>query len=354
MQWLIVSFILLPLLYWKSQDYSQSIAFMSFPIVFLGYSIKNKWLGYFLIWSVISTAFYQFHIVQWESLCFIFSGALLYYIFSKHIESYYVYKWIWILVLINCIFLVFQYFNIDPIWEYHSSSPTKEIVKDRLVGIMSWQNHLGMFGAMTLPLAISRNRFMVLPCILLIYVSQSIICIIASIISTSGYFLDYFKLMVEKGKGYIPLLIFGILSIIILLNCNNKTFSIIKEKLKIRGSIYYDTLQGSFKKPIYGYGCGSWKTAKFRQRPTTSPTHKLYYDKLNCQYLRIFFEHGLIGLILIAGLIYDFFRSYSKRTKHIFYSLLSLLIIGIFQDPMNFPRISGFSIILYSIYNKEN
>lgn len=353
-QTLIVSFIFLPLLYWKSQDYSQSIAFMTFPILFTGAIISNKWLGRFLIWTAIGTALCSFNIVQWESTCFVFSGVIIFYILKNYIEPEKIYKWIWILVLINCIYLVFQYCNIDPIWEYHDCSPDKNIVKDRLVGIMSWQNHLGMIGAIVLPLALAKNRFMILPCILLVCISQSIICMIASILSVIGYYFDYFVGFIEDGMGYIPLIFIVILLATIPIGYKYNLHEIVKEKLKTRGSIYYDTLRYGLKKPIQGHGIGSWKTTKFRERQTTVQTHKLFYDKLNCQYLQIFFEQGLIGLILIGGLIYNFFCSYRAKTKHIFYALFSLLIIGIFQSPMNYPRISGLSILLYSMYKQED
>jgi len=352
LQWLIASYILFqPLVYWKSQDFSQELVFILFPLLMFVYmhykNIKvkssdkiNILFGYICINCGLSLI----PGISIDTLIFVISGMLLWAIFSSiRVTKKFMAHIISAIIILNIIYVGLQYLNIDPIWVFRDSSPEKNVISARLVGTFGWENHLGIFATVCLPLMFS-IPYMIIPTVILILVSHSSICIVVALIISLIYYwnnrlIRYGLLGISVGVG-------------IYAYFNNDILLSIQSSLRARFSIWNDTFKGAFNRPLQGHGLGSWIKASFRERPTPVVGFKLEYDKLNCQYLRLLFELGFVGLGLVLHNIFDTLKKIFKN-KELFCSIVGILLICIFQDPMNYPRTAYIIIVILGLANNK-
>ena len=339
-----------PLVYWKSQDVSQLLNLQIGSMVLFGLCTMfdhvrkfraDKYLSLFVVYAVSQALLSGCNVTMLTSASYIFSGFLIYYsVYCYCDDVKLVSGAIKVIVLINCGYLVFQFFNVDPAFVYVDSSPSANVVKARLVGVMSQSNHLGMLGIIGTIIAIANfDIVFLIGSLILLFLSQSYIAVFGSLVSMYVYSTSIIDVSFP-GTAWraVAIWVIAMLGFFTFAYVHKDD---IREKLDIRGAIYDRTLKAAAKKPITGYGPGMWLKSSIREFPTTEPGFKLVHDKLNCQYLRFMFNHGLIGI----GLLMLFLRNLKRKLRNFDYAgyyaaIIGILIVSIFQDPMHFPRIA--------------
>ena len=123
-----------------------------------------------------------------------------------------------------------------------------------------------------------------------------------------------------------------------------------KEK-DIRYVFAESTTEMVFKKPIFGYGTGSFSDF-FKQQANSSYDLKKHKTPHN-NYLYILFELGLIGLIAFLSIFYYQIRELLHKNKHNWEVLLLplfMLILMFFDSYMFVFTITVFYIYMYKIF----
>ena len=111
------------------------------------------------------------------------------------------------------------------------------------------------------------------------------------------------------------------------------------------------TTEMVFKKPIFGYGTGSFSDF-FKQQANSSYDLKKHKTPHN-NYLYILFELGLIGLIAFLSIFYYQIRELLHKNKHNWEVLLLplfMLILMFFDSYMFVFTITVFYIYMYKIF----
>ena len=246
---------------------------------------------------------------------------------SHHVSKMKNYKWligmIAGIVLMQFMWIVLQYFNIDPMFKPIDGS------RDKLVAFMGSPDQMGAFFAITLPLMCYINPVLGLVSLIGIIISKSSFAIMAGVLAGSMYFL---KTGIYKLKLWV---IIGVISsIIIFFGFVEKItgadfqmrFSVWKHAVqsvttgKISVVINERPLQ-AITNPVFGYGMGNFPKL-FPHVPQSYVENKFNYmdekfTHAHNDYVETFFELGYLGLmsllLLLGGWICDFFKKNSKE-----------------------------------------
>ena len=127
-----------------------------------------------------------------------------------------------------------------------------------------------------------------------------------------------------------------------------------KSKKNIRTVFLKEGINYIMKKPILGYGTGSFGT--IFNREVHSGHDFLVHTTPHNSYLYIWFEVGILGLITLLGMLYFQIKSLSKLNYRFDRILLPIgfMIIMLFDSYLFIFIISIFYSFFFTIYNNYN
>ncbi len=259
-----------------------------------------------------------------KSFANILLGFLLYYMVVVCVSvPKRLFKFIFIVSLLNTIFAVLQLFNINIIYN----------VTGRIDGLMYLSNHLGFYQALSIPICYALNPYLAIIPLIGLILSHSILGIIAAI-------AGMVYLLFPKIKKLPVTLIYVQVFLSVLLLFILKYHNFLLQKFIVRGYVWWETLKLSLDKYMVGYGLGKFHNINNGGQ---------YENPYNI-FIQSFYVLGIFGLIALACFLKNKYANYKDiNSRAIFASCLILSIIGLGFCFMDFPRLAGTAIVLFGL-----
>lgn len=299
-------------------------------VLYAVFLVPNVFLASFLIWACFLFAYWGFPNVAGAYVLNILFATIVFHVFylcakeSFADRCFNALKW---LVFVNIVFMALQACNFDPVY----FSITQHIQNKDLVGIMGLKAFNGMFLALMVPVIAYSNLFLGLLLLFPIALCESSAALIAACLCL---FLTVFYEIVQTNKK----VFFGLIGAIVVF-CGFYVAHDYKSGMFYdRMSLWRVVIQDSVKRPVTGYGLDSFrhvggakdfmylkevdsgKSYAFKYHPETNsfiPPKEASktsvfdpWDHPHNELVSLFFEFGVIGLILIYLFGRDIWRRY--------------------------------------------
>jgi len=275
---------------------------------------KDKYAGLFLAVCFINVFL---HPSGLRNFGYILLGVMIYYAVVTRVKNIRSLFWVIFTVsLLNTSFALLQFFGINLI--YNSLG--------RIDGLMRISNHLGIYQALALPLCYSLNPYLAIIPLIGLLLSKCVTAAIAAIIGMS-YFLWHKRF--RMGSVTFMCLLSGIAFFIAY---NSK---IIIPKIQLRLWVWGQCLGDIIHKPFSGHGLGGFEMIK--------PIYGTFTNPYNL-YIETAYFIGIVGLIILLLFVKDKISSTAIGA-----SCLILLVCGLSQSFMDFPRLAGTAIVLFGL-----
>lgn len=348
-------------------------------VLFAVFIVQNIYLSLFLLWAVFSYTYYQFAppsgaiLISILAACFIYE-AVYRIVNQDNIEILYKFM-IWFAVA-NVIYMFMQSIG----WEVIYKDFDKPFYQKDFLGFMGLKAIMGMFFAMCIPFIAYKYPKITIFFFVPIALSQ---CSSAVVAGAVAYLWQIWN--ISKKWFFILLAIFSIGGgIYIAQDTKSGMFT-------DRINMWRTVMQEAAKKPITGWGMDSfrsvgpdkqyifWKNVRTLQtfkidfkdtiehRNTGQFDMKKYgiymqqgdildpWDNPHNEYLMLFFEFGILMVILLGFLIYDIKKRFSflfTPTIPLIGFFLGVLVMSVGQFPFHLARIGFFIPIFLSCYYK--
>lgn len=288
---------------------------------------KDKYLAWFLGLCSLSVVFHPKTISAFIS---IFLGFLLYYLVVQYAKNIKLLLYpIALVSLLNTIFAVLQYFNINPIYKNLWG----------ISGLMFTPSHLGEYQALAFLICYAINPFLSIIPLIGLLLSKSFTPIIALLV---GMVYLWFPKRKKIFINLAPMGIVGLLGIFIVVFARN--YNQIIYKFTLRSGLWIATLREILARPFIGNGLG-----------TFSELSPQIYSKLGHwewtynEYLGIAFYTGILSLFFIGLFLIDKFQNIGEGLKRkVATSCLIIAVICMGQSPMHFARLAGTIIVMFA------
>lgn len=329
--------------------------------------IENIYLAMILLAACLSYCLGNFPPNAGQIVLNLMFGCLLYQItyrlMNRTVLRYISDIMLWLLTA-NLIFMCLQGLGLGILYLSHSSSE----YTDQFVGIMGLKSINGMFMALCLPFIASRNLLTATLLLGPIALSSSASAFVCACIILSIYIFQMLKV-----RKIVSILAITILLISGLIYSNRDAkYEFWADKI----SVWKVTLRDAVKKPIFGWGLDSFRsissdkpfvyfkntqtneTVKFRFHKETNslvPPKELVgknvivdpWDHPHNEFVMIFYEFGVIGIVLLTLFLRDIHRRYrdcsyraiKDEIKPIYFYMIGILILSIGQFPLHLSRI---------------
>ncbi len=325
----------------------------------------NKYITLFLIIALFSAIFTAHTtpkaVLQLIQIHFCCLFAYIVSLLNEEQRRNILFAIIW-MAIIQGIWVIVQYLNMDPIFSYIGDRS-----KDDTVGFVGSHNQLGLFFAMCAPVVIAYCPFIMPLIVFGLWCSTTATAWVATIISCFVY------LFRKSGKRILILffIFFFIASIIYFVKFDDISYGKYKERRDLYKKTIYVTYKGEvllIKKnkykivrcnPLFGYGLGNFmRIMPYAQYDVILKGAQHVYAHTHNDYLEWFFETGYTGAIALIMLLFNFFRTFIKarKTKILlvsFCGILSQMIcaLGIFTVQ---TAVSGMLLVVfYGIFMGE-
>ena len=294
--------------------------------------IKDKSLGLLLIVCILGVIW---HTKTIKSFYSIFLGFLLFYLvatYTKNIKP--VLKIIVVVSILNTLFAVLQFFNINLIYSPKYTVNTS-FGGSEIFGLMSYKTQLGIYQALSIPICYLFNPFLSIIPLIGLLLSKSLTAVICALIGS-------FYLLREKISrirfSYIYFMVF--ISLIVVYSI--RLFLNFNHKLDLRLDVWSYSLKMFFKNWFYGAGLGLFK---YQGALTT-------YQNPYSFYLQVANGLGILGFLALLFFIKDKLVGINKENitaKVLFCSCLILVLSGLGYCLLDYPRLAGTTIVLFGL-----
>ena len=332
--------------------------------------LENIYLALFLLLSVATYLGHNFS--GGNYLVNIVYGCIIYQVSYQIIDSKTIsqaFKVVLWLVFLNIIWLILQNTGNELLFVEVS---TQKLGNMNNVAMMGLKAMMGMFFALSIPIMAFFNPMIALLFFIPIWLSESSISIIAGVASL-GFFI--FLRLSRRWKTVV-----AILSMIAIFY----TFQDSKANMMAdRFDIWKITLRDAMQKPISGWGLDAFRNINLKEKtfnyfknvPTNKSGHGIYiqetkqfllpddckgssgpidpWDHPHNEYVSLFFEYGVLGVIIFLLLSRDMMRRFNRSDDALVCLagfFISLLIISVAQFPFHLARIGVFIPVFLGAY----
>jgi hypothetical protein len=384
--------ILLPIQYYASSEFASQAGRVSqqqiFQVVTLGlfaiYMVNNVYLASFLGLCLAQYAMYGFPVPIGVYVLTLLSCVILYEVTYRIVNRdniHYVFNAMLWLGAINLLYMMMQGLGLELLFAEQSSKGTYQ---SQMIGFMCLKSTMGIFFAMMMPFLAYKHPRLALTLLIPIYLSESSIALAGGI---AAYLWQIWH--VSKRS-------FTILLVILTLGgaayaYNDSHTGMFTDRV----NMWRTSLRDAVKKPIIGWGADSfrciqpdkqfmyWKntrtldTQRVDVRDTVEYQHTGKYDLAKYssfmkegdtldpwdnphnEYVQLFYEFGIAGVILLGLLIYDMRNKF--KSVHLPYFpwmipltgfFIALGIICIAQFPLHLTKVGMFVPIFLACFYK--
>lgn len=352
-------------------------------VLFCVAMLENIYLAVFCLWSVFLYALFQFPDVGGNYVLNIFFGCVLYqisYVLFDEEKAHFFFKSLLWLAALNVVYIAFQFFKIDFIFK----SATFDEQNFDPVGFMGLKAFMGMFFALCIPLAAQYNRLASYLCLVPVYISESSAAVCGAAVAILWDLWNTSKRLFCAGL------------VVCLLGCaafiwKDSGANMITDRI----SVWKACLNDAVKHPIIGQGLDSFRNTSeskpylYFMRNKDNGCLRLVYDKPtkrfiippnlftkeekekndkgisvvnpwdhpHNEYVSVFYEFGVLGLVLLVMLGLDVRRRYkvchySTNLLPFIGFFLVILVTSLTQFPLHVARIGYLVPIMLGIYYK--
>ena len=301
--------------------------------------IENKWIKWFIIWSVIRT-YLTYSGYGFTTLQFIFVGCLAYQAMVTYFKKTNNYNKILntmcVLGIIQTTMLILQY---NSIWlflvpigiEFRTIIPGIIATSNAATGMngfFSSNNMSGAFLALCLPAFFRGGWWFLTPLVGVgLWLAVALGGIMPAVFGTLLFFIIKSYRINSVGKNMLILWAYIVFVIIVIISGVDQGGS--QARLKAWGAIWDLMIKEKF---IFGWGVGLFKESF----PALSTDHSQWMRAHN-EYLQVWVEHGLIGLLIVSGFIIEILKNGFRLCKdRIMLIALCGFIIGLLNMGVNF------------------
>jgi len=286
---------------------------------------RNKWMALFLVWAQIST-----HIPQPDLVAIVkpapdkptilfypgdsqvafnnVLGFILWYAILKEILKkeyiHYIYAVFVVIAAGNVIWLVLQYYNIDPLFH-----PLREMAEFR-TGFMGQKNQVSALLAFTLPAFLRPKWWYLSPVLIPGFVLS--VTVGGPLCAFVGLTFWCFTWNKYYGYGMLGIAFIGMAGFIRYIDQPNFH----RVHAWIAGLMWYK------EKWLTGYGLGHWKQTFLEHREY----FKGWWREAHCEYIQGLYELGLPFPILLFGFLKDLLQRFNREA---IMPMTALIIIAV-------------------------
>ena len=386
--WTFVFLIFCPLFYVYGQDMRevQASFFQCSIILLVGLMHCNRYLGLFLIWCGFQAVFMKN--ADPYVVTNIFFGLMAYQFIVKcsNVSELKKYFRVFLGVLaLNVFWCLLQKFNIDPIFSMRDFD--KQQLMSEQSGFFGLPAFLGNYASPLISISLASGYWGVLFVLPALFVSKSSFSVISALFGV--LFFLWFR---KRLFFWVAFAVFGILSIVYVLK-----FDLPTGDFNRRLNAWKVISRAAFEAPYFGHGIGSFKNDFFIEftknhktvrarnfeqvkmflatetikqanpplaqyivstlRPETVGQVKKemqkreldfeVWEKAHNEYLHIFYETGLVGILILFFYLKDLFKrfwEYGRKNTGILAlaaSAVSILLVSAGHFPFQIARLAG-------------
>lgn len=396
--WLLLFLILLPTFYIFGKDLRevQTNFFQISLIVLIGILHINKYVGLFLLWATFQFLFFERIPIASLHLQNLFFAALLYHMVAIYCKRDHIKKYLWAIygiLIFNMLWIPLQMADIDPIWSM--ANKENQAVMSEFPSWFSLPAFLGNYAAVSIPLSLFLAWPLAIFGIAGLWFSKSTFSVVAAYLAILFFYwfrkrLVFWILLVVLGIGVV---------FCIATDLPGGQFN---RRLKIWDLI----TRKAVHKQFFGYGIGSYsnkytflegtpshdvrmvstriqmldfahdqaakrgdkelvdfikdiatkkKNTNLFQIAKKFQTHDMdieIWGQAHNEYLQVFFENGIFGVIIIMLYLIDigkrFLRYGTKNTSTyaLMASFIAILIVAFGHFPFHVARLAGPFIVI--------
>ena len=311
--------------------------------------VRDKWINSFLALAFLSFLFNPgSRLVGISSLIDITLVVLLFYLLINYISNTnIVYSSIIVVVALNAIMVIFQFFKIDPLCLNDVRQQNEHIV-----GLFGHPMNLGAYMATVLPYLAYKNIWLAVIAGILMFASRSWA---AGLVGMVGLLFYYWFKNKKVFKVLITLVILisivGTIFIFFYLPQVEREY--LTRKVTLRVYTEWPLFKVSLGNPYFGYGPGTFKhiVTQVKEIDTADlgGLDVTWNDYLGCA-----LELGFFSILIMFGIVRrtfrEFLRSDSPEVLAIFSSLVTIPLGALFHSYMCYMNIGIICIALYVIY----
>lgn len=326
--------VLLSVFRFPSDDFRLSMrllfeVFATLAIVYWTWQI-NKWVAMFLLLSMVSMIFPFYGQQSYVAFIAIVFGVALYNLSVQYLDTNVAMNAICIVVIINCIYLTFQYFNADPLFVQKGND-----FIGLSVALMGNKNLASAIIAIGFPAFLRPKWLFFLPLVAWgLYFAKSSGGVLAVAIAIIAYGLIYYlalekKSVPEKVRNC-GVLIFGMSAVFYayFYLYDNSTGGLFHND-RVMAWIYALTLYKQHW--LMGAGLGHWSIIGHIKRPELQG---LWWVNLHNEFLQALFEMGVGFVVILCGYFINILRRIDFKSCAIPLSALVAICANSF---VNFP-----------------
>lgn len=387
--WLIGALmVLVPIQYYALPEFGQMASRVSqqqvFQVVSLSlfsiFLLNNVWMSLFMLWTLFLYAYFGFPNPVGVVLLTITSGCIIYEAVYRVVNREN------IRLIVNA-FIVFAIINLAYMamqglgWELLFSEQSEMGVYQRqMIGFFNLKAIMGMFFAMVMPFVAFRYPITAIGLLVPLYLSECSSAMVAGIV------VYLHQIWYLSKKWFFILLA--------ILTIGGIAYSIRDSHTGMftdRFNMWKTVLRDAVKKPVMGWGPDSfrsitpdkqfmyWKnnrtleTSQIDVRDTIEYSQTKQYslekygkflktgDSLNPwdnphnEYIQLFYEFGIIGVVLLGFLSFDIFKRFDINNVEllpVFGFFIGLAIMSIGQFPLHLARVGVYVPIFLACYYK--
>lgn len=342
-----------------------------FIIVFL----ENVWLAAFILWSIFIYAYYNFPSIGGNYVMNLFMAAILYQVTYKLVDRKRICQIFMVVValcILNMLYTLSQsVFGYDPLFNQDG------VMNHDAVGIMGIKAVNGVFSAICLPITLFFSPWLAIAALPALALSQCSSAVAATVVSI--LFVAWNRSRQLFLYTLIPIVIMGGLYVANDSRANMMTNRVNMWKLAVRDAL---------SRPLVGMGLdsfrnvGSLKPYLYFSDSTNNQALRMTYvggdkpwlkpsgydmkykdngealvnpwDNPHNEFVSILYEHGVVGLLIFAALLWDITRRLYRDPLVItlFAIFLVYLVSSVGQFHFHLARTAHLSVIFLACYYK--
>lgn len=313
--------------------------------------LRNVWLSGFLIYAIIVFLIHDsIRVMSIAPLINIFLMVALYYVFSNYLENDdVIYKAIQGIIVVNLVFLAFQFLKIDPLMLNDRRLPNTH-----LVGLFGHPMNMGIFCSIVLPYVLHKSKTWAVLAGVCLLASMSYISIALGVFGLLLYLFFTNKIAFKIALA-ITLVIGLILVGCIAFLYDDVMKNTVIRKFTLRYQTNYPFLKTALSNPHRGYGLGSFAQVSRQVMKKEGLEQIGLVDVTWNDYLGCAIEMGIWVWFIFFGLfrqtILRFRNSLKPHEITALFCSLSTIPIGIMiHSYMNYINVGVICVALFSAF----
>lgn len=312
--------------------------------------VKFGWVALFLVYVIALGAFVGFDIAVRRQVLNVCLGGLFFKVCAENLRTRDIKKigvWFFLVMLWNFTMCLQQYFGRDPLF----TKPDALGHADMMVGFLRMKVHLGSMVSIMAPFVAFWCWPLALISVPLLFWSNSSGAVVAFVISMVSLLILWAIHRGIKAKIIAVLVLSGLIGLgAFYVTKYDMPGGQFKERFKIWEFTYSQTLKTNL---FFGNGVSGF--SKLGVTSIQKNGEPLTWTWAHNEYVQSFYEFGAVGIFIISFYVMGCFRAFFRNwfdaeLSVIFFSLLSVFLIGTLHFPFHIARLAGLCLFVMGLF----